>query len=67
MKPNTISFMVGLSSKMQHQEPSGLNIKSLLVQVKPSVQRSNVKNGCISCVEVAQYHSDNGVFTAAEF
>jgi hypothetical protein len=45
VKPNTISFMVGLSSMMQHQEPFGLNIKSHLVQVKPSVQRSNSKSG----------------------
>jgi hypothetical protein len=35
---------------MQHQEPFGLNIKSLLVQVKPSVQRSNLKSGCMNSV-----------------
>jgi hypothetical protein len=48
--PNTISFMVGLSSMMQHQEPFGRNIKSLLVQVKPSVHRSNLKSGCMNSV-----------------
>jgi hypothetical protein len=50
VKPNTIGFMLGLSSMMQHHEPFGLNIKSLLVQVKPSVQRSNLNSGCMNSV-----------------
>jgi hypothetical protein len=50
VKPNTIGFMVGLSSMMQHQELFRLNIKSLLVQVKPSVQRSDLKSGCMNSV-----------------
>jgi hypothetical protein len=50
VKPNTIGFMVGVSSMMQHQEPFGLNIKFLLVQVKPSVQRSDLKSGCMNSV-----------------
>jgi hypothetical protein len=35
---------------MQHQETFGFNIKSLLVQVKPFVQRSNLKSGCVKSV-----------------
>jgi hypothetical protein len=35
---------------MQHQELFELSIKSLLVQVKPSVQRSNLKSGCMNSV-----------------
>ncbi len=56
VKPNTIGVMVGLSSMMQHPEPFGLNIKSLLVQVKPSVQRSNLKSSCMNSV-VWRLHS----------
>ncbi len=50
------AFMVGLSSMMQHCELFGLNIKSLLVQVKPSVQRSKLKSGCMNSV-VWKLHS----------
>jgi hypothetical protein len=50
VKPNTIGFMVGLSSMMQHQEPFELNIKSLLVRVRPSVQKSNSKSDCMNSV-----------------
>ncbi len=68
MKPNTIGFMVGLFSDaasgaiwIEHQDSLGVGET---ICAKEQFEEWLYE---LSCVEVARYHSDYGVFTSAEF